>query len=69
MTDSRIFGAVLTDQTAQINDMSIDGYIDYCTNVARLVNEGTEEGLAGDALRAYVNRRLVTMGVNVPLAA
>lgn len=69
MTDSQTFGAVLTDQTAQINNMSIDGYIDYCTNVARLVNEGTDEGLTGNALRAYVNRRLGTLGLNVARAA
>lgn len=64
MTDRQAFGAVLTDQTNLIDNMSIDGYIDYCTHVARLVNKGTEQGLTGDALRAYVNTRLETMGIN-----
>lgn len=69
MTDSQTFGAVLGDQTVQLNNLSIDGYIDYCRTVARLVNKGTEEGLTGEALLAYVNRRLVTLGMNVNQAA
>jgi hypothetical protein len=58
MTDIPTFEAVLADHDALIGAMSVDGYVTYCTYVARLVNEGTEYGLSGDALRAYVKMRL-----------
>jgi len=38
--------------------MSVDSYVAYCAHIARLVNEGAEHGLSGDALRADVNTRL-----------
>jgi hypothetical protein len=58
MTDFATFEAMLADHDAVISAMSVDRYAAYCTNVARLVNEGTEHGFSGDALRAYVNTRL-----------
>jgi hypothetical protein len=58
MTDVPTFEAVLADNGTLISDMSVEGYANYCTYVARLVNEGTERGLSGAALRAYVNSRL-----------